>query len=495
MVGDGGGHHVTARVGRTVVEVLAILVVVQLAFFGLLVAAQAVPDGPIVTHLQEAVDEGTYGPTGRPDNMGAESTSFDECVAVGTGLGRPDLNPFERAARMPRIGSCSTGPDDIAALARGDTPDNVTEYFRYWAGWTVISRPVLALWGIDALRRIAGALLVLAAGTFVAVVARRTTSTYALALALPMLLGSNVLATPSTSLNQAISLSAAFLSPILTMIAVPRGWRATLVATAVGAALYNYVDLMLTPAIPWMLATTTTIAVMLLRSERLQPAVQRALAVAIAWPCAFAVTWASRWAIAVVLVGWDEAVTAIRDKVEFRLGGSSASVRDEFGASTQVSLDYWLANISTARAVLVGAGVVTVGALVVAVRRHGASRLRVFALLAAPACFAPAWYELLRNHSQIHPGKAHMSLPVALGVVVGAAVFAATTLRSRQGTVVPAEASTDTLPPAPRVLQPGSGVLGWRAVVGVARRGARADDPPRPTTVRDVAPATRWWRC
>ncbi|MBA2309672.1 MAG: hypothetical protein H0W01_10360 [Pseudonocardiales bacterium] len=154
-----------------------------------------------------------------------------------------------------------------------------------------------------------------------------------------------------------------------------------------------------------------------------------------------------------MLVGWDEAVAAIRDKVEFRLGGSSASVRDEFGVSTQVSFDYWLSNVSTARAVLIAAGLLIVVALVVAVRRHGASRLWVLALLAAPACFAPVWYELLRNHSQIHPGKAHMSLPVALGVVVGAAVFAAAAVRARHPTAVPAETSTDP-PPAPDDLQP-----------------------------------------
>ncbi len=223
------------------------------------------------------------------------------------------------------------------------------------------------------------------------------------------------------------------------MLAVRRGWRATLIATALGAAIYNFVDLMLTPAIPWMLTTATTAAVVMLRTDGLRPAVQRAVAVAIVWPCAFAFTWASRWAISVVLLGWDEAVTTIRDKVEFRLGGSSESVRDEFGVSTEVSFDYWLSNVSTARAVLIAAGVAILVALVVAVRRHGASRLWVFALLAAPATFALVWYELLRNHSQIHPGKAHMSLPVALGVVVGAAVFAATAWRRQREETDPVE--------------------------------------------------------
>jgi hypothetical protein len=425
----------TSRTGdalRILRDVVVVLVLLQLLFFGLLVAAQAVPDGPIVEHLNEAVADGTYGPTGRPDNMGSESTSFDECVAVGTGLGRPDLDPFERAARMPRIGSCSTGPSDLAALARGDEPGHVTEYFRYWSGWSVLSRPVVALWGIEALRRIAGALLVLSAGAFLVVLARRTTRSHAAALALPVLLGSNVLATPSTSLNQSISLAAAFLTPTLVALGTTRGWRATLVAAAVGAAVYNYVDLMLTPAIPWMLATTTTAAVLFVRSGGIGPGLRRAAGVAVVWPFAFAFTWASRWLLAVVLLGWDHSITVIRDKVEFRLGGSSASVDEWLGASTSTNVDYWLTNVSTAWAVAAGAAVVVVGSLLVAWRRFGPSRLGVFAVLAAPACFAPVWYELLRNHSQIHPGKAHTSIPVAIGVVVGAAVLAATDVARRR---------------------------------------------------------------
>ena len=79
-------------------------------FFALLVLAQACP-GP----TRSSITSGRLapmGPTGRsggPTTWARTSTSFDECVLVGTGLGRPDLNPLERAARMPRIGNCATG--------------------------------------------------------------------------------------------------------------------------------------------------------------------------------------------------------------------------------------------------------------------------------------------------------------------------------------------------------------------------------------------------
>ena len=85
VVVDGGVHHETARLGRKVVEVLVVLVSVQLAFFALLVAAQAVPDGPIVTHLQEAVEEGTYGPTGCPDNMATSRPASTRASPWGQG--------------------------------------------------------------------------------------------------------------------------------------------------------------------------------------------------------------------------------------------------------------------------------------------------------------------------------------------------------------------------------------------------------------------------
>ena len=92
---DGGAA--TGFWRREVAPLVGVLLVLQCIFFAFLVLAQLVPDGPIVDHLVEAGADGTYGPIGRPDNMGGTSTSFDECVLVGTGLGRPDLNALERA--------------------------------------------------------------------------------------------------------------------------------------------------------------------------------------------------------------------------------------------------------------------------------------------------------------------------------------------------------------------------------------------------------------
>ncbi len=249
--------------------------------------------------------------------------------------------------------------------------------------------------------------------------------TYIVALVLPLLLGSNLLATPSTSLNQSLSLAAAFVSPTLTVVGGDRGRRGALLGTTIGAAVYSYVDLMLVPAVPWMLSAAGAAAVCYVSTGRLVGALRRSVEVAVVWPLAFFFTWVSRWAFAVVFLGWDHATSVIRSKIGVRLGGSSGSVEPGLGRSSFANLEYWLTHTSTAWAVLLLAAVVVGGALVVAIRRFGPSRLLVFAVLAWPACLPFLWYELARNHSQIHTDKAYVSIPFAVGVVVAAAVLAA----------------------------------------------------------------------
>ncbi|MBA2387097.1 MAG: hypothetical protein H0V69_08405 [Acidimicrobiia bacterium] len=55
------------------------LIALQVFFFVLLLPAQAVPDGPIVSRLVSAVEDETYGPTSGPDQMGGIAATHSEC--------------------------------------------------------------------------------------------------------------------------------------------------------------------------------------------------------------------------------------------------------------------------------------------------------------------------------------------------------------------------------------------------------------------------------
>jgi hypothetical protein len=434
-------------VKQTAIRLGILLVALPAVFLGLLVLAQAIPDEPIVSHLLEAVEDGTYGANSEPDNMGGTSSSFTECVAIGTGLGRPELNPWERAMRMPRIGNCATGPDDLRRLQRGGTFPDAEEYFRYWSGWTVITRPILALWGLAALRRISGALLLFAGGTAVVMVARRTNWWYATGLVTPLLLASNIIATPIWSVEQTLSFTVAFVSVALTAWGASRSLQGAVLGAAGGAAVYSFIEFLIAPAIPWMLSASVAGAVVFARTARLRSAAQAAAVTSAVWPFAFLVTWASRWTLAVVFLGWDHVMDVVGAKVSFRLRGASGSVRNTFGASTKANVAYWLDHISTAWAVLFAVAIVVAGGLIVGYRRRGRSAFGLFGLLAGPALFAPLFYELLRNFSQIHVTKAYSNVPVALGVLLAAGLFTATI---RRDAAAPEERPNDDRPSAER---------------------------------------------
>ena len=395
-------------------------------FVGLLVVAQAVPDDRIVAHLLEAVEDGTYASNSAPDNMGGTSSSFTECVAIGTGLGRPELGPWERAVRMPRIGNCAEGPDDLRRLERGESLGEVEEYFRYWAGWTVVTRPVLALWGLEALRRISGALLFFSAVGAVVVVARRATPAYAVGLMIPLLVASNVMATPSSSVEQALSFSVAFVSVAVTAWGASHGLEGAALGAAAGAALYIFVEFLIAPAIPWMLSVSVAGAVTFARTAQLDRTArgrrdERRLAACVAVHVGDALGAGGAVPRVGSLDGCRalEGLDATRWCVEFRAATSSAPRRER-------TSEYWLDTISTAWAVVLVVIVVVVATLIVGYRRLGPAGLALFGMLALPALFAPLFYELLRNFSQIHVTKAYSNIPVAVGVVLGAALFTAT---------------------------------------------------------------------
>ena len=117
-------------------------------------------------------------------------------------------------------------------------------------------------------------------------VARTSSRAYVAGLALPLLVASNVMSTPSSSFGFALSYAAALLAVLLTALGARHGIERAVLGAIVGAAIFNYATQLTTPAIPWMMS-------------------------------AFGITWASRWALAALFVGWDDAVDGIREKSTF----------------------------------------------------------------------------------------------------------------------------------------------------------------------------------
>ena len=87
-------------------------------------------------------------------------------------------------------------------------------------------------------------------------VARRTTPAYAVGLVIPFVLASNVVATPTSSIEQALSFSVAFPLVAATAWGASHGLEGAALGAAVGAAVYIFIEFLIAPAIPWMLSAS-----------------------------------------------------------------------------------------------------------------------------------------------------------------------------------------------------------------------------------------------
>ncbi|MBC3762914.1 hypothetical protein ACUN7V_14920 [Quadrisphaera oryzae] len=440
---------------RFAVEWAVALVLLQLVLLAGLIVAQAVPNAPIVDRLAQAVSDGDYGPSYVSDGMGGRADRFTECVELGYGVSSPDdpRSLWFRATGGPRLESCDAGATQVRALAAGAQVLPPATYYRYWNGYALLTRPVLATLGVPGVRMVSGALLAAAGIAAWAALRRRAGPAAACALVLPVAVSTNALAMPALAFTHALALAAIAAGVALTAAATGsvrlRGWRGAAVGAGGAGALLAYTDLLTTPAMSWSLCAAAAGAVTwgavtwgadtwgadtwgaAPRPRALRPVLLSVLAAGAAWPVAYGVTWACRWLIAAAVQG-PGVFTAIRDKSAERLDGASQVVDPSFGAPTAANVTRWLDTAPTAQPLLVAAAVVVVVSLVVAARRGGAERLLLAAVLAAPALLVPAWYEVLSNHSQVHAFFTYRSVPAAVGIVVAACVLSARSGSSRR---------------------------------------------------------------
>ena len=412
----------------SVVRVAGAAVAVLALFVGGLVVAEAVPDDVVARRLASDLAAGRYATVLDPDAIGGFHDGYTECVSLGVGLGTPPepMGLLPRAIWAPRIGACEQAPEQVTAIAEGQEV-RADSYVRYWNGSAPLVRPVVAVAGVTGLRIVVGLLLLGTAVLAALAVGRRLGWSVTASLALPAALATNAAVTPVGSLTHAISLSAVLAGVAAVAVGSDRGgWRGAAVAAAGGAALFVYVDLLTTPAIPWALAAFVAGAVGLERHGTTAALVRHGAAAGLAWPIAYAVTWSARWGIAAAVHG-DEVLASVAAQSRFRLSGAHDGVVQQLGAATRANVDWWIGRTATAPVVLALALLVCAGALVLVARRRGeaGTPLGQVALLAAPALVVPAWYELLSNHSQIHAFFTYRSVPVAVGIGTAACVLVA----------------------------------------------------------------------
>ncbi|WP_195849195.1 hypothetical protein [Arsenicicoccus cauae] len=409
---------------------LAVQLLLPLVLLVGMTAAMATPNRVVVQKLSQDVASRVYGPSYLGDAVGGRLDRFTECIAASQGSAiRGDYSPLERAISSPRLPSCDQGAGVVRELAAhgGSVPgehDHKLEYSRYWNGYALVSRPVIALWGLAGARLVSFGLLAASVVGLWEAVRRRRGGLAAVALLAPLVLGTNLVTSP-LAYTHALSLAAA-----LGLAAVVLRWGnpvpRLLALTVLSGGLYVFIDFLTNPGLAWSL-TAAAAVLTARRDETAWGRVGRLVCGGAGWAVGYGATWMAKW----LIVGIHSGFGAIRREIS-EVGGSRLSGTMEGrvdlspGAAVLKNWRTWM-EVPTA-GTLAGACLVllVVGLVVGLVRRHA---LLEPLLLVVCAAIVPVWYEVLKNHSQIHAFFTYRSMAGAAGIL---AMAGATLLASRR---------------------------------------------------------------
>jgi len=411
---------------RAIRGLVVLLLVLPVAGFVLVLVADAIPDRAITRHLGvEILDERLTTEDYGPALTGHEIDRFTDCIGITIGLGSPPgTNPVESAISSPTLGKCSEAVPRLQSYLDGEGLEQAYPYFRYWHGYSALLRPSIALVGLQGTRVV---MLVALVGTLLGLgrsLARRHGRAVPLVLLTPFVVTTDFIELPGSLPHATGTLAILATSWIAhEVIARSATWSRAAAVGIFGGATVVYLDILTIPAGGWALcaAVTGLAASPLLGGGALA---LRSVAAATGWIVGYSWMWFTKWVLASFVFGIERVVDVIRFTTENRISGDNGNIDDGLVASIRANASVWWSQP------LAG---VTVALLAVAVivtwRRRGrwsppprrwADRL----VLAAPALVPLVWYELLRNHSQVHVWFTYRSIPLALGIVAAALVIA-----------------------------------------------------------------------
>lgn len=422
-----------------------LLVLVPAAAAAATMLAGLVPDRMILDALVDGVERRQIINLPQVGISGRGVDAFSDCLALTMGLGETDGGPATIWLRSPTLGSCDGAIASIQAYRAGEGLTGGYEYFRYWHGYTVFSRPLVATVGV------AGARIVLF-WTFLGVTAlfARRLWRYHGAIAPIALLGPFLLTSDTVELARSLP------HGVPATVGIGGAWavhwaasdrsapdgtadlRLATVAFLAGAA-YVFVDVLTTPPGVWALAVCMALVASANRAAGGRLAV-RGLVAGGAWIIGWAWTWISKWIIAAVVLGLDRVRTSIGDAVDDRLAGERDYIDLAPFNAVRVNVELWLDHPLTPPVLIA----IAVAAVIRWRRPEHRATWRTRVIVGAPALIPFVWFEVLRNHSLVHPGFVYRSLGVSAGVVALAVLIDSSSLRSsperRTDSAVPATA-------------------------------------------------------
>lgn len=420
---------------RNALRLTCIWLALVTAMFAFTSATDVIPDERIAGKLLNAAEEGRWVTAGA-NGYGLVADRYTECVAFTQGLGNsPELTSrWQYIAADLTLGTngCEGVIERLALVAQGEAV-TALPYLRYWHGYVLLTRPLLAYTDVATMRTVIAALLAISMCLMLLQLTRTLGGWAAAAFAAPLLLTADFFGLPE-SLHHSISWTVLLVSAVVAMRWADRGRWALATVGVLSGSVYVFFDFLLYPSVALMmimfgvLAASVGGAVPPLRTGR------RVVLAGVCWSVGYVVTWVAKWVISALIFGLAGVVDEVGPTIAFRISGDYELVNPSLGAA--VSLNWatwmdqmWLVPLVAGLSLFV---VAVCAALVVSKGRPGSAYMLLYV---AVSLVPVAWLIVVSNHSQIHTWFVYRLFPSALACLTAGAVGLAMSQRAN-GTVL-----------------------------------------------------------
>ena len=405
-----------------------LLTLIALPVLGMVlsIVGESIPDDMVTDALVEAIDAGLITEDNR--TLSAFGTTVDhhsECIGLTTGLGDANRGIIEVAVVSPNLGNCEVAVEQLDAWRDGGELVRDWDYLRYWHGHTAFTRPIVAVFGVEAVRTVTMGLLLGSFLMFYIVLSRRSSRLAATLFMTPLVVGSDLLTTPQSGPHGVAAVVVIACAAVVLVAASSTDALPTIaIVSSLSAGLLVLVDVFTIGTMSWTLTTAMVGLGSWTLGRRGWQLLKPMTVGAAAWGVAYVSTWVAKWAIAGLFVGFDEVWRRISTQVGIRVSGDVDYIDLGLGNSTTTVLGTWW--LSPLGPPLVAMVVIWMAMAAVKALRNGT--ITTWLALASPVLLAVVWFEVMQNHTQVHRW-----FTAARGVAVCSAVLLLASELTRSG--------------------------------------------------------------
>ncbi|MDN5976734.1 hypothetical protein [Acidipropionibacterium jensenii] len=413
-------------VWRYILKVLATLLATIVGCTVLLAIGFAIPNGRIINQVVAQSRSGLNSASYQPNGLSNRTDTFTETIGYCIGVlpAHSQMPLWKRVSMVPR---CTGGPQVAVMMGHfkrhpNELTGGASPYIRYWSGFSVVSRPALALGGVY-MARVVSLLCLVAAVFYLAVMLAKRAGLWAAIGLIGVYLGTTDLLALTSQFTHALA-QATILATGAMMLQFGRKWQTVGYLAVVSGGLFAFMDLLTNPPASCALTVAMAGLVGWTGSRRIRTTLVFLASSTLGWLVGFVGTWVARWIEAMPYNGGRTTVSNVRNTAKFRLDGDVSStgrhyaVNLEPGATTMTNFRMWL-SYPLSQYVLTMVIVLALVIIAWLLLRDRHSLVGMLVLL-IPVLYVPGYLEIMRSHSQIHSWFVFRD--VAMGFAVTAAV-------------------------------------------------------------------------